>query len=140
MTEATRDLLYGVQDNLQIIMHLRSRKEELESSLLASGIRYDSIHVQTSPKDMMPETMAKIAEVDRQIKEAVRERDRAAQKIEKACGCLTLEEKTVIMRYYVAGKKMEQIANEMKYGLSTVYKMRSEAQKKLDKNAKKQEE
>lgn len=105
---------------------LKDRIEELHSSLLPAGIRYDKVAVQTSPTDAMSENIAIIADYEAQLAKTVAGlvvRSKAAQK-----WIARLEdsnERQVLMIYFLSFKQhtWEDVAAEMDYSVDSIYKI-----------------
>ena len=55
-----KQFLYSIRDEYKEIEELKMRIEELATSLLPQGIRYDKERVQTSPEDTATDRMAEI--------------------------------------------------------------------------------
>ena len=55
-----KQFLYSIRDEYKEIEELKMRIEELATSLLPQGIRYDKERVQTSPEDTTTDRMAEI--------------------------------------------------------------------------------
>ena len=62
--QATYDYLMRIRKTEYAIKRKQLRCKELRSCLLPGGIRYDLDKVQTSPRDKLPEIMAKVDELE----------------------------------------------------------------------------
>jgi len=85
------------------IKTMKTTVYELKSALLPSGISYDGVQVQTSPKDKFAEEMAKIVDIENQIdamNKACSEELKAIvdsnEKVESVIARLDPEERTLI--------------------------------------------
>ena len=92
MTDKVYEFLNAPRHTLLQIQDLSAKIEALEDSLLPSGIRYDADKVQTSPKDPVPEIMAKIDDLDRQVKALQQKVAGQAKDIGDACRKLERKE------------------------------------------------
>lgn len=93
------------------IRRLEVTIDELKSCLLPGAIRYDTDHVQTTPRDKMAELYARIDELERELeaerikkRDAIIEIDRAIHKLPET------KEKTVLAEYYIGRMTIPKIA------------------------------
>lgn len=131
MTEDIRDLL-TVRRLSYEIWRKELRLEEIRSTLLPKAITYDGDRVQTSPEDRMSEVMAKVVDLDAQIRQL---------KEKKAMAILALGDdidrvddercRAVLDAYYIAGQRMTDIAESMAYSRQHVYKLRRAGVEKM---------
>lgn len=125
--QATYDYLMQVRKTENAIKRKQLRREELKSCLLPGAIRYDLDKVQTSPKDKIPEIMAKVDELDRQIEELMQEK--AMQVIEIGEAIERLEddnEKTVLTAFYIGRAPMNDVAAAINYSPRRTYYFRKQ--------------
>lgn len=121
-----KEYLYQIRHERREMEELKDRIEELHSSLLPAGIRYDKVAVQTSPTDAMSENIAIIADYEAQLAKTVAGlvvRSKAAQK-----WIARLEdsnERQVLMIYFLSFKQhtWEDVAAEMDYSVDSIYKI-----------------
>lgn len=89
------------------------RTDTLAWSMIPGAIRYDTIKVQTSPRDRMAETMGDIDELYHELRGLFLRRATEEERILglcRACGDLTDVERDVIVYRYVYRAKWEQIS------------------------------
>lgn len=106
------------------VAYMRQRADALKACLYPSGIRYDGVKVQTSPSgDSMAEVIAEIDEIERVIEhKATIERAELVRELEAAFDTLDdMNQKTALIGYYCANKRVYKIADEMHYSRSKVY-------------------
>ena len=97
-------------------------REEYESMLYPSGIRYDLEKVQTSPRDRMPEIVAKLDLIDRFLAQLSKEYVDASDEAEKLISMLTEPSARMIFtRYYLGGEKIRELAADQNYSRNGVY-------------------
>lgn len=98
--------------------------EELRASLLPSAIRYDRDRVQTSPSDPLPNVMARIDELEREI-EALRTHKaevlvRIGKAIDQIKDPVAAE---IVTEFYVTGRRAAEIAKERTYTTQRIYQI-----------------
>lgn len=103
-----------------------ARKEkviaEIKSCLLPGAIRYDKDRVQTSPSDQISEVMARVDEMERQVKELKAERSRLIIKVSDTLEKLSNDtEKTVLSEWYINRTKPEEIMTIIGYSSRQMY-------------------
>lgn len=117
------------------IEQLQETVEELCYSLLPSGIRYDSVKVQTSPDDAMLNVYAKVDELERKIKHHLQklvERMNVAYdyigRLEKS------EHRQVLTLYYLNATRptWPVVANKMSYSEQRIYQLHNEAMELIE--------
>lgn len=120
----TKEELWGVRTIDLEIEGLCEKYEALGLSLLPSGIRYDKDKVQTSPEDKLSEIVAQRMELDELIKakrvkraEMINELYDEIEKIEEP------KAQVILIKYFIAGKSMRNIADEMGISKSAVHKI-----------------
>lgn len=114
------------------IRRLQYEIEELKTSLEPSSVRYDLDRVKSTPKDLMPETFAKIDELERELKRTQEEKRRIIRKIKDYLSALPESpEKVILYGYDVCGKQMEEISNDLNYSVKHCYNLRNKGIKQL---------
>ena len=109
--QATYDYLMRIRKTEYAIKRKQLRCKELRSCLLPGGIRYDLDKVQTSPRDKLPEIMAKVDELERQIENLMQEKAMLIIEIGEAIEQLPDDnEKTVLTEFYIGRVSMEKVA------------------------------
>lgn len=114
------------------VLRLRARIDELNASLLPSGIRYDKDRVQTSPGDPLTQVMVQIDQLEREIYDLCIERARIAQEISDTIEELEDdEEKTVLACRWVHPMPVYQLADMMHVSRATLYRIQEGAYEHL---------
>lgn len=102
--------------------------EELRASLLPSAIRYDKDRVQTSPSDPLPDVMARIDELEREIRELRSTKAEAIVRIGKAIDRIGDQQSAeIVAEFFVRGRRAENIAAERHYTTRRIYQIISAA-------------
>ena len=115
------------------IRRLESKIEELRTCLEPNAIRYDAEKVNSSPDDMTSKIFAEIEEAERMIHELRLEKATYIFEINQAIENIKDESaKDVLNGFYIAKKKMPDIAKELNYDLSWCYKLRKVGIKEID--------
>ena len=110
------------------IQRLTLWHDELESSLLPSGIRYDRDIVQTSPEDKFSEIASRVVDLEKEIRQLQLEKSRWIYSVGMAIEQLEDEaEKTVLSAFYIGRLPMTDVAELIHYGLSRTYDIRRNA-------------
>ena len=100
--------------------------EELESSLLPQGIRYDKDKVQTSPEDTLSKIAGRISDLEKQRTQLVRERRLLLLEIQDALDQLTSEQEQIVLEaYYLSRMSMMEISEMINYSISHTYRFRA---------------
>ena len=106
--------------------------EELESSLLPQGIRYDKDKVQTSPEDTLSKIAGKIMELDKERTQLSRERALLLMEIQDALDRLDNENEQIVLEaYYLSRMSMREIAEMISYSVRQVYTFRKRGIEKI---------
>ena len=106
--------------------------EELESSLLPQGIRYDKDKVQTSPEDTLSKIAGRISDLEKQRTQLVRERRLLLLEIQDALDRLDNEQEQIVLEaYYLSRMSMREIAEMISYSIRSVYTFRKRGIEKL---------
>ena len=117
----------------QDIADLESELEAYRKTMGISGIRYDKVKTRTSPKDRMPEYVARVEQMLKQIKRKQQEYLRAHDKVKELTDQLQGVEKSVIIQRYLEGKRYEDIAESFPMSEAQMYRYRASAIEKLEK-------
>lgn len=106
--------------------------EELESSLLPQGIRYDKDKVQTSPEDTLYKIAGKISDLEKLRTQLVRERRLLLLEIQDALDRLDNENEQIVLEaYYLSRMSMREIAEMISYSVRQVYTFRKRGIEKI---------
>jgi len=132
-----KSFLRACRDEQGEINILLRKREQLYSSLLPAGIRYDGDRVQTTPEDRMLERMPEIAELDKKISQQIR---KLARRKAKAMGMINKlqdsKQRQVLTLYYLDNRRLswEKVAAEMGYSRERVLDFVEEGLKILIQN------
>ena len=106
--------------------------EELESSLLPQGIRYDKDKVQTSPEDTLSKIAGRISDLEKQRTQLVRERRLLLLEIQDALDRLDNEQEQIVLEaYYLSRMSMREIAEMISYSVRQAYTFRKRGIEKI---------
>lgn len=121
----TYDFLLSPRRIADEIWRLDIRRRELRACLLPAAIVYDKDRVQTTPDDMMADTMADVADLDAQIEILQRQRARQIRRIGKALDLLEdSRERAILEAYYIGQRSMNEISEYMHYSLQHTYRLK----------------
>ena len=121
--EEVKTLLRRPRSITNAIQRKKEQADALKASLLPMGIRYDSDRVMTSPTDRMADVMAEIDRLEREIRELAEEKPRAVRESIYFIEKLSDQQAEVMTLYFVAEKKVRQIARQLHYSEQNVYKI-----------------
>lgn len=119
------------------VVQLQETVDELIYSLLPSGIRYDTLKVQTSPDDQMARVMAEVDEYERQIREHLQKLIERQNIAFAHIGALERSDfRQVLTLYYLTGERLtwHQVADKMDLSEQRIYQLHNEAIEELKKN------
>lgn len=116
----------------QDIKDMESELEAYRQTMLLSSVSYDSDKVRSSPKDRMPDYVARIEKVLNYIKERQQAYLRAHDKVKDLANHLKNEEKSIVIMRYLEGKTYEDIADSFPMSLSNMYRIRQQAIARLE--------
>ena len=109
--------------------------ETLRLQALPKGISYDKDRVQTSPKDMLPEYVAKIEEKEREHSELTKKYlaavDEALELIKRIDG---RNEQAVLVKLYIAGKTRAEIEQMLNCSTRTVQNLHVRGLEQINKH------
>lgn len=131
-----KQYLRQIREERLEIEQLYDRIEELNWSLLPSGIRYDTIRVQTSPDNQLEEICSKIDLCERSLCDHLA---KLVDRYNKAVGYVNRldksEHRQVLTLYYLSKDRptWEQVAREMGYSDRRVYDIYNDAIAELEK-------
>jgi len=141
---STEELLMDLKETYDFLLSPRRladeiwrkdiRRQELRACLLPSAITYDKDRVQTTPDDVMADTMADVADLDAEIEILQRQRARQIRRIGKALDMLEdSREKAILEAYYIGQKSMVEISERMSYSLQHTYRLKRDGVEKIRK-------
>ena len=141
---STEELLMDLKETYDFLLSPRRladeiwrkdiRRQELRACLLPSAITYDKDRVQTTPDDIMADTMADVVDLDAEIEILQRQRARQIKRIGKALDLLEdSREKAILEAYYIGQKSMNEIADRMNYSLQHTYRLKRDGVEKMRK-------
>ena len=118
------------------VVQLQETVDELIYSLLPSGIRYDTLKVQTSPDDQMARVMAEVDEYERKIREHLAKLvDRQNVAFAYVSALEKSDYRQVLTLYYLTGERLtwHQVADKMDLSEQRIYQLHNEAIEELEK-------
>ena len=133
MTKAeVHDKLTAPRRTKRKIAVTKAQMERLRVMMLPGAIRYDKENVQTSPQDPMLVFAEKMDELTSNAKRLETLYMQQYQEVETMADALDDAHRDVIKLRYLAEYKPTEIAIELNYSESTVYKLKREAIKLLE--------
>ena len=133
MTKAeVHDKLTAPRRTKRKIAVTKAQMERLRVMMLPGAIRYDKENVQTSPQDPMLVFAEKMDELTSNAKQLETLYMQQYQEVETMADTLDDAHRDVIKLRYLAEYKPTEIAIELNYSESTVYKLKREAIKLLE--------
>lgn len=127
-----KSFLYRVRREMREIQIKQMQSAAIRSTLLPSGIRYDTDKIQTSPSDPMSEVMARVDEIDRRIAADVAAMQKDLFKAMDMIDALEdSRERQVLTLYFLTPtvNRMEDVAEIMSYSVRQVFTIYEEALK-----------
>lgn len=104
-------------------LRLKARHDELKSCLLPAGIRYDKEKIQVMPEDKFTEVMALVLDLEKRMNELQLKRVEQINKINDALLKIPYDEsRTVLTMRFISRTSVAEIAKEMGYAESSIYK------------------
>lgn len=131
-----KEYLQRIRSERLEVVQLQETVDELIYSLLPSGIRYDTLKVQTSPDDQMARVMAEVDEYERKIREHL---SKLVDRQNVAFAYVSALEKSdyrqVLTLYYLTGERLtwHQVADKMDLSEQRIYQLHNEAIEELEK-------
>jgi len=133
MTKAeVHDKLTAPRRTKRKIAVTKAQMERLRVMMLPGAIRYDKENVQTSPQDPMLVFAEKMDELTSDAKQLETLYMQQYKEVETMADTLDDAHRDVIKLGYLAEYKPTEIAIELNYSESTVYKLKREAIKLLE--------
>lgn len=145
MTKELKRILTSYRYCLDKEARINQQIEELETRLMPSAIRYDKDKIQTSPIDPMIKIATEIADLQKELEEAM---------VQCRASCATatklinsLDDGTydggkmadILTMRWIKGKSWNQIAYDMHYSKQRCFQINSKAIAKLEETIKGQE-
>lgn len=93
----------------------------------ATGIRYDKDHVQTSPSDMVCESLAEAVDLERKLSDRNRELLQMRQQAEDITQLLSDNERYLIRYYYLDRISMTETADRLHMSSRNAYRVKASA-------------
>lgn len=107
------------------IRRKEAQLQELRACLLPGVIRYDADRVQQTPEDKLAEIMARVDELEREIRQHREDKAAAIVGIGRSIEQLDNDlERTVLAAYYIERRPIHSIAEELRYSSSRTYALR----------------
>jgi len=128
----TYNYLLRVRSLERTIWRLTLQRDELQSCLLPSAIRYDKDVVQVSPEDKLSEIASTVLELDKHIRNLQEQKARTIMETTDAIDQLQDErERTILAAFFIGRVSIEKIGKTMGYSPSHVYTLRRRGVKHL---------
>lgn len=131
-----KEYLQRIRSERLEIVQLQETVDELIYSLLPSGIRYDTLKVQTSPDDPMVRVMAEVDEYERKIRQHLSKLvDRQNVAFANVGALEKSDHRLVLTLYYLTGERLtwHQVADKMNLSEQRIYQLHNEAIEELEK-------
>ena len=131
-----KEYLQRIRSERLEIVQLQETVDELIYSLLPSGIRYDTLKVQTSPDDPMVRVMAEVDEYERKIRQHLSKLvDRQNVAFANIGALEKSDHRLVLTLYYLTGERLtwHQVADKMNLSEQRIYQLHNEAIEELEK-------
>ena len=131
-----KEYLQRIRTERLEIVQLQETVDELIYSLLPSGIRYDTLKVQTSPDDPMVRVMAEVDEYERKIRQHLSKLvDRQNVDFANVGALEKSDHRLVLTLYYLTGERLtwHQVADKMNLSEQRIYQLHNEAIEELEK-------
>ena len=131
-----KEYLQRIRSERLEIVQLQDTVDELIYSLLPSGIRYDTLKVQTSPDDPMVRVMAEVDEYERKIRQHLSKLvDRQNVAFANVGALEKSDHRLVLTLYYLTGERLtwHQVADKMNLSEQRIYQLHNEAIEELEK-------
>jgi len=121
-----KTILLRVRKISKLIKLKTMLKDTLESCLLPKAITYDGDKVMTSPDDKLSEIAGRVIDLDKSIRELQIRKALIASETEEIISRLDdLNERIVLMGYYVSGYPIKRICQEINYSDKHTYRLRN---------------
>lgn len=131
-----KEYLQQIRSERLEIVQLQETVDELIYSLLPSGIRYDTLKVQTSPDDPMVRVMAEVDEYERKIRQHLSKLvDRQNVAFANVGALEKSDHRLVLTLYYLTEERLtwHQVADKMNLSEQRIYQLHNEAIEELEK-------
>ena len=131
-----KEYLQRIRSERLEIVQLQETVDELIYSLLPSGIRYDTLKVQTSPDDPIVRVMAEVDEYERKIRQHLSKLvDRQNVAFANVGALEKSDHRLVLTLYYLTGERLtwHQVADKMNLSEQRIYQLHNEAIEELEK-------
>ena len=133
MTDQVRNVLYKPRWIKRRIGCKRAKIDALKARVETRGINYDKLAVQTSPSDVMADTIAEIADLERECDELCKQYDESLKAVEDAVSLLDDEtEYTILYMIYVGHKPFTDVAEAVSYSYRHAHRIMRNAIQHLD--------
>lgn len=133
MTDELFSILIAPSELQDEIESIESKIKAYRDKMLPSAIRYDSDKVKSSPKDIMPEYVAKIEGLSNLKEKKIIEQFKALNRVEALAEHLTGTEKRIIIMRYMENREYEEIAEILYMSERQMFNYRKSAIEKLEK-------
>lgn len=132
-----KQFLYSIRDEYKEIEELKMRIEELNTSLLPQGIRYDKDRVQTSPMDMTTDRMAEIGDYEAMLQRKLVRLNRRRMLAQIRINALNdSRQRQILDLYFLSDRRynMADVAAMIGYSREQTYRLYCQALQKMTMN------
>jgi hypothetical protein len=129
-----KQFLYSIRDEYKEIEELKMRIEELGTSLLPQGIRYDKDRVQTSPTDMTTDRMSELGDYEAMLQRKLVRLNRRRMIAQIKINVLTdSRQRQILDLYFLSDRryKMADVAALVGYSEEQTYRLYHRALKNM---------
>lgn len=128
MEESPKEYLRQLERLNAKIEHKRQEAEMLRTAMQSLSVKMDADRVQTSHGDKMPENVAALIDLEKEIETdtivLISTRDKIINQIHSLPNCLYIK---ILYKRYVEYKRLEQIAVELHYSYDRIKHLHGDA-------------
>ena len=132
-----KQFLYSIRDEYKEIEELKMRIEELGTSLLPQGIRYDKDRVQTSPTDMTTDRMSELGDYEAMLQRKLVRLNRRRMLAQIRINALNdSKQRQILDLYFLSGRRytMTDVAALVGYSREQTYRLYCQALRNMTMN------
>ena len=128
MEESPKEYLRQLERLSDRIEHKRQELVMLRSAMQSIAVKIDGDRVQTSPSDKMPDSVASVVDIEKEIESdtivLIATRDKIINQIHSLPNSLYIK---ILYKRYVEYKRLEQIAVELHYSYDRIKHLHGDA-------------
>lgn len=128
MEESPKEYLRQLERLSDRIEHKKQELAMLRSAMQSIAVKIDGDRVQTSPSDKMPDSVASVVDIEKEIESdtivLIATRDKIINQIHSLPNCLYIK---ILYKRYVEYKRLEQIAVELHYSYDRIKHLHGDA-------------